>query len=65
MRPGIGTIQNPNMNGLTVGDITVLQPASGTNNAVFTVILPTASSQPVTVQFATADGTRFGDGLRC
>ncbi len=53
----IGTIHNPNVNGLTVSNITVLQPDSGQVNAVFTVILPVASAQQVTVQYATTDGT--------
>ncbi len=54
---GIGTIDNPNVNGLSVADITVVQPASGQVNAVFTVTLPVANAQQVSVQYATADGT--------
>jgi hypothetical protein len=42
---------------LTVGDITVQEGNSGTANAVFTVLLSAASSQTVTVNYATANST--------
>jgi hypothetical protein len=41
---------------LTVGDISVTNGTSGTTPAVFTVSLSAASSTPVTVNYATADG---------
>jgi hypothetical protein len=42
---------------LSIGDVSVAKPASGTADAVFTVALSAASTQTVTVDFATADGT--------
>ncbi len=56
---GIGTIENSNVNGLTFNpdSIVVAQPATGQTDAVFTVVLPVASAQQVTVQYATANGT--------
>ncbi len=42
---------------ITINDVTVVEGNSGTVNAVFTVTLSSAPNQPVTVVFATADGT--------
>jgi hypothetical protein len=42
---------------LTIGDVTITEGNTGTRAATFTVTLSTASSQPVTVAYATADGT--------
>ena len=42
---------------LSIGDATVTEGNTGTTNAVFTVSLSTASSQTVTVRYATANGT--------
>src|SRR5437588_95446 len=42
---------------LIVGDTTSIEPGSGTGNAVFTVLLDHRSSQPVQVEYGTADGT--------
>jgi hypothetical protein len=42
---------------LSIGDITVTEGNAGTQVATFTVTLSTASSNPVTVNFATANGT--------
>lgn len=42
---------------LSIGDVSVAKPASGTADAVFTVTLSAASTQTATVDFATADGT--------
>jgi hypothetical protein len=42
---------------LTIGDITVARPTSGTSNAVFTVTLAPSSLNTVTVNYATSDGT--------
>ena len=44
-------------NQLTIADISVNEGDSGTTNAVFTVTLAPASSQNVTVNYATAAGT--------
>jgi hypothetical protein len=42
---------------LSIADVSVTEPASGTATAVFTVTLSPPSSQTVTVLYATADGT--------
>jgi Calx-beta domain len=42
---------------LTVNDVTVTEGDSGTKNAVFTVTLSASSADPVTVDFATANGS--------
>ena len=42
---------------LSINDVSVTEPASGTTPAVFTVSLSAPASQTVTVSFATADGT--------
>ena len=42
---------------LTISNVTVTASDSGTVTAVFTVSLSAPSSQPVTVYYATADGT--------
>ena len=42
---------------VSIGDATVAEGHSGTNAAQFTLTLSAPSSQPVTVDFATADGT--------
>lgn len=45
---------------VSVGDAMVTEGDSGTATAVFTITLSVASSQTVTVNFATADGTAAG-----
>jgi len=47
----------PSVPALTINDVSVVKGNSGTTNATFTVTLSVASSQTVTVQFATADGS--------
>jgi hypothetical protein len=42
---------------ISVNDVGVIEGTSGTTNAVFTLSLSGQSSQPVSVNFATADGT--------
>jgi hypothetical protein len=42
---------------LTINDVTVTEGNTGTRSATFTVTLSAAASQPVTVAYATADGT--------
>src|SRR5207247_1538670 len=55
---GLGTIRNDDAKpSLSISDASVLEGNSGTVDAVFTVTLAGASSQPITVNFATADGT--------
>lgn len=55
---GVGTIvDNDPPPSIAVGDIEVLEGSSGTTNATFTVTLSAASGLPVTVNYATANGT--------
>jgi hypothetical protein len=42
---------------LSIGDLTINEGSTGTRAATFTVTLSVASSQPVTVGYATANGT--------
>jgi disulfide oxidoreductase YuzD len=54
---GIGTIQNDDgMPLVTINDVTV-QEGGAPVNAVFTVLLSNPSAQPVTVDYASADGS--------
>jgi Ca2+-binding RTX toxin-like protein len=53
---GIGTIQNDDSY-LSINDISLTEGNSGTTNATFTVSLSQASTQTVSVNYATADGT--------
>jgi Calx-beta domain/Fibronectin type III domain len=52
-----GTTTNPPLPVLSINDISVTEGDAGTKNAMFTVTLSPASSQRVTVRFATANGT--------
>jgi hypothetical protein len=57
---GQGTIQNDDASpnpAITIDDVTVTEGNSGTVSANFTVSLSFASTQTVTVNYATADGT--------
>lgn len=54
---GLGTIQNDDIPALSISDVTVTEGNSGTMNATFTVSLSLASTQTVTVDYATANGT--------
>ena len=55
---GVGTIvDNDSLPGLFVSDTVVVEGASGTRNAVFSVRLSRASGQEVKVDFSTADET--------
>ena len=54
---GTGTIVNDDAPCLSIGDVAVTEGNSGTTNAVFTVTLSPASTQTVTVNYATANGT--------
>jgi hypothetical protein len=57
---GVGTITNddaPPPPTLSINDVTVTEGNTGSVNAVFTVTLSAASTQQVTVDYATANGT--------
>ncbi len=55
---GIGTIVDDDaVPTLSIGDVTVTEGDAGTTAATFTVTLSAASGRPVTVDFASADGT--------
>lgn len=56
---GVGTILDagPVPPTIRAGDVQVTEGEGGTTDATFTVTLSAASSQPVTVDYATADGT--------
>jgi len=56
---GIGTIVNDDLapRTLSIGGVTVTEGNSGTRTATFTVTLSAASTEPVTVAYATADST--------
>jgi hypothetical protein len=55
---GVGTIlDNDPVPALSIDDVTVTEGNTGTTNAAFTVTLSAISGQPVTVNYATADGT--------
>ena len=50
---GVGTILDDDPQGLSVADVDVVEPESGTRTAVFTVALSPPSASPVTVGYAT------------
>ena len=55
---GLGTIRNDdNQPTISINDVSLLEGNSGTTAFVFTVSLSNASSQAITVNFATADGS--------
>jgi Big-like domain-containing protein/Calx-beta domain-containing protein len=58
---GVGTIINDDASGplptLSINDVSITEGNSGTSNATFTVSLSAASTQTVTVNYATAGGT--------
>jgi len=57
---GLGTIRNDDIvPSLTIGNAQVTEGNAGTKQMVFTVTLSAASADPVTVAFATRDGTAF------
>ncbi|NQW51616.1 MAG: cellulase family glycosylhydrolase [Rhodospirillales bacterium] len=55
-RLGVGTIVNDDTR-ISVADATVTEGNNGTSNLAFIVTLTTAASGPVTVAYATGDGT--------
>src|SRR5262249_18514774 len=55
---GIGTITNDDVQpSVSVNDVQVQEPSSGTTSAVFTISLTQASGVTAQVSYATADGT--------
>jgi hypothetical protein len=61
---GVGTINNNDTPPtLSIDDVTLTEDNSGTKNATFTITLSAASGVPVTVAYATADGTAEEAGL--
>jgi uncharacterized protein (TIGR03437 family) len=54
---GLGTILNDDSPQLTINDVNVIEPDSGTTTAQFTVTLSPTSTQTVIVNYATADNT--------
>jgi len=59
---GEGTIEDADAPSLSIGDATIIEGNSGTVELVFTVTLSAAQSGPVTVNFATANGTAVAPG---
>jgi Calx-beta domain/Subtilase family len=55
---GLGTIINDDaLPSISINDVSTAEANTGTTNAVFTITLSSASSQTVSVNFSTADGT--------
>ena len=54
---GIGTILDDDTPALSIGNVSITEGNSGSTNAMFTVTLTPVSGQPVTVSYATANGT--------
>jgi hypothetical protein len=54
---GVGTILDDDPPGLSVADVDVVEPATGTRNAVFTVTLSPTSGSTVTVAYGTTSLT--------
>lgn len=52
-----GTIENDDLPSLSIGNIDVTEGNSGTNNAVFRVLLSAEAIDPVTFNYRTTDGT--------
>jgi hypothetical protein len=51
---GLGTITNDDNEGLTISDVAVVEPTTGTRTVTFTVTLAPTSAGTVTVDYATA-----------
>jgi len=55
---GVGTIIDDDIpNGISINDILIIEPFSGSRTAQITLTLQNASTSPVTVQYQTEDGT--------
>jgi predicted secreted protein len=59
---GLGTILSDDSPQLTINDVTVTEPDSGTTTAQFTVTLSPTSAQTVMVNYTTADNTAIAPG---
>jgi disulfide oxidoreductase YuzD len=60
---GVGTINNDDAQPtISINDVTVTEGNTGTVAATFTVTLSNASSQTITMNYATADGTAAANG---
>ena len=60
---GIATIFDDDAEpSLSIGDVTITEGTGGTSFAVFTVTLSAASGRPVSVEYATADGSAAAPG---
>lgn len=57
LTPAVGTIQNDDSTALRIADASIVEGNSGTQNLVFTVTLSFPNKDPVTVQYATSDGS--------
>ena len=57
MATELWTLAEDGLPSVTIGDATVTEGHTGTQSATFTVTLSAASDQPVTVAYATANGT--------
>jgi uncharacterized delta-60 repeat protein len=58
-----GTIMDDDGPALSIHDVSVSEGNIGTKNAVFTVSMTNPSSAPVSVNYATANGTAVGDAV--
>jgi PKD repeat protein len=58
----IGTIQNDDVPGLSIGDVSVIEGNSGTTLATFTISLSSALPNDVTYNITTANGTAVAPG---
>jgi uncharacterized membrane protein YciS (DUF1049 family) len=58
----VGTIVDDDPPAISINNVTVTEGNTGTVNAVFTVSLSSASTQVVTVNYATANGTAVAPG---
>lgn len=59
---GTGSILDTNAATLSVGDVTIAEGDTGSKNAIFTVVLSSPSSQTVTVNAVTANGSALSPG---
>ncbi len=55
--PGLGTINNDDATGLSISNVTQVEGNTGTSTMAFNVSLSAPNKDPVTVNFATSDGS--------
>ena len=58
----MGTITDNDVSSLSIDDVTVIEGQTGATAAAFTISLTPASIVPVSVNFATANGTALAPG---